>query len=146
MSQESSRTGSDEVALKDLGSAPDYGEYESCFNSGRYYEAHDALEPRWLQVRHRREGPFLKGLIQLAGAFVHVQKGRLGPANALLARARHHLAPFSTSMTPLDVPAVLELIRGWSHRVTKAAPGDLLLSHPPLPTLPRAGQGNRVQS
>ena len=57
--------------------------YFVCFNRGLFYEAHEVLEELWLADRHGPNGSFYKGLIQLAGAFVHLQKGRGGPAAAL---------------------------------------------------------------
>src|SRR3989304_9926528 len=54
--------------------------YFDCFNRQLFYEAHDVLEEIWLADRHGPDGDFYKGLIQLAGAFVHVQKNRSGPA------------------------------------------------------------------
>jgi hypothetical protein len=136
MSEENGQDRVVAAALQDLGSTRDYGEYVACFNSGRFYEAHDALEPLWLKVRHYTEGPLLKGLIQLAGAFVHVQRGRIGPAQALLARARYHLAPFSTADARLGVGAVLELIGEWEGRLASANAGDQLLADYRQPTLP----------
>jgi hypothetical protein len=55
-----------------------YTAYFLCFNSAEYYEAHDVLEHLWLQTsgpEHR----FFKGLIQFAGAFVHLRKQYLRP-------------------------------------------------------------------
>ena len=52
-----------------------------CFNRQICYEA--VLEPLWLEQRGRPEAALYKGLIQLAGAFVHLQKRRLPPAAAL---------------------------------------------------------------
>src|SRR5439155_24463423 len=65
--------------------------YFECFNRGLYDEAHDVLEGLWLPNRNGSNGPFFKGLIQFAGAFVHLQKGRLQPAAALLRLAQGNL-------------------------------------------------------
>src|SRR5580765_7758352 len=65
--------------------------YFELFNRGQFYDAHDVLEDLWLPVRQQPEGAFFKGLIQLAGAFVHLQKDRLRPATALLKLARTNL-------------------------------------------------------
>jgi len=57
---------------------PAYTAYFTCFNRCEYYEAHDVLEHLWLQ----NSGPeyhFFKGLIQFAGAFVHLRKNYLRP-------------------------------------------------------------------
>ncbi len=127
------------VEIQALESTRDYTEYRACFNSGRYYDAHDALEPLWLRVRDRQEGPFLKGLIQLAGAFVHVQRGRLSPARALLLRARFHLEPCLLAEMPMGDAALLGLIRRWEEILERArAGGELLAEH----AAPRLGRLN----
>jgi predicted metal-dependent hydrolase len=98
---------------------PCYVGYFVCFNQQNYYEAHDVLEHLWLKA----DGPteqFFKGLIQLAGAFVHLQKQhlrpehstdgrRIRPAWRLFKLARANLEPFSPSFLDLDVRPVLEL-------------------------------------
>ena len=89
-----------------------YAGYFECFKRGLFYEAHDVLEPLWLAQRGGPDGPFYKGLIQLAGAFVHLQKGRAGPAAALLRLARANLRRYPAAHERLDVRAVLVLIEG----------------------------------
>jgi hypothetical protein len=98
---------------------PCYEGYFICFNEQKYYEAHDVLEHLWLQER----GPahqFFKGLIQLAGAFVHLQKQykrpehptdgrRLRPAWRLFKLAQTNLEPFLPSFLDLDVRSVVEV-------------------------------------
>jgi predicted metal-dependent hydrolase len=98
---------------------PCYEGYFICFNEQKYYEAHDVLEHLWL----KEAGPphqFFKGLIQLAGAFVHLQKQyrrpehstdgrRLHPAWRLFKLAQTNLEPFSPTFLGLDVRSVLEL-------------------------------------
>ena len=100
---------------------PCYQGYFVCFNEGRYYEAHDVLEHLWLQ--EGREGgnhAFYKGLIQLAGAFVHLRQQseqpthakhgrRLRPAARLFALASGNLAAYEPTHLGLDVQAVREL-------------------------------------
>jgi len=66
-----------EALIADCGHSqhpPHYVGYFKCFNAQQYYDAHDVLEALWL-----REGKsgydyrYFKGLIQMAGAFVHLQ-------------------------------------------------------------------------
>jgi predicted metal-dependent hydrolase len=45
------------------------------------------LEEVWLPIRGQAQAKFYQGLIQMAGAFVHLQKGRLGPSARLFALA-----------------------------------------------------------
>jgi predicted metal-dependent hydrolase len=130
------KSSGDNRVTRDEALERDYAEYRACFNSGRYYEAHDALEPLWLRVRAQEVANLLKGLIQLAGAFVHIQKERHGPARALLGRARFHLEPFGNGSEGVDVPAILGLIREWETRMGTAAAGDRLLTKYAPPALP----------
>src|SRR5512138_3218123 len=73
---------------------PNYLGYFECFNRGLYFEAHDVLEELWLQDRGGANDSFYKGLIQLAGAFVHLQKQRLQPAAALFRLAEANLQKY----------------------------------------------------
>jgi len=90
-----------------------YVGYFVCFNRGLFYEAHDVLEELWLADRHGPNGPFYKGLIQLAGAFVHLQKGRLRPAAALFKLARSNFGKYPPVHLRLQVLETLSLIDHW---------------------------------
>src|SRR5476651_2627606 len=87
--------------------------YFDCFNRQLFYEAHDVLEDLWLPDRNGANGNFYKGLIQLAGAFVHLQKNRLRPAAALFKLAQANLEKYPRAHEQLDLPVVLDLIDGW---------------------------------
>jgi len=84
-----------------------------CFNRQLFYEAHDVLEDLWLKDRHGADGKFYKGLIQLAGAFVHLQKQRLRPAAALFQLALANLEKYPREHKQLDLNAVQDLARKW---------------------------------
>jgi predicted metal-dependent hydrolase len=106
--------------------------YVDLFNRQRFYEAHDALEALWLRSRHEPDGEFHKGLIQLAGAFVHVQKNRRAPAAALLRLAQRRLAQYPASHWRLNLPAVLALVEAWLRRLESGASlPELLAGAPP---------------
>ena len=87
--------------------------YFDCFNRQLFYEAHDVLEDLWLPDRQGANGNFYKGLIQLAGAFVHLQKNRLRPAAALFKLAQANLEKYPRVHEQLDLAVVLELIADW---------------------------------
>jgi predicted metal-dependent hydrolase len=87
--------------------------YFECFNRRLFYEAHDVLEELWLAERQGPNYAFYKGLIQLAGAFVHLQKERLRPAAALFKLARTNLSNYPLVHQSLDVADVLALIEKW---------------------------------
>lgn len=95
--------------------------YVECFNSGRYYEAHDVLEDLWLrQGKDHPDHTFHKGLIQLAGGFVHLRLQflhpdhpkhgrRLAPARRLLLLAAGNLRAHAPSRLGVDVAGVIRL-------------------------------------
>ena len=90
-----------------------YFGYFDCFNRQLFYEAHDVLEDLWLPDRHGANGNFYKGLIQLAGAFVHLQKNRLRPSAALFKLAQANLEKYPSPHERLNLGAVQLLITGW---------------------------------
>jgi len=94
-----------------------YRGYFQCFNEQQYYEAHDVLEDLWLERRDENYA-FYKGLIQVAGGFVHLQKQylhpdhphhgkRLRPASRLFALALQNMEPYGAEHLSLD----LEVLR-----------------------------------
>jgi predicted DCC family thiol-disulfide oxidoreductase YuxK len=91
--------------------------YFDCFNRQLFYEAHDVLEDLWLPDRNGANGNFYKGLIQLAGAFVHLQKNRLRPAAALFKLAKNNLEKYPHVHEQLDIAVVFELIAEWLMRL-----------------------------
>ncbi|HEY2082970.1 MAG TPA: DUF309 domain-containing protein [Verrucomicrobiae bacterium] len=91
--------------------------YFECFNRQLYFEAHDVLEELWLAQRAGPNYAFYKGLIQLAGAFVHLQKNRLRPAAALFKLADANLEKYPASHERLNVENVRQLIREWLRRL-----------------------------
>ncbi len=96
-----------------------YAGYFALFNQQKFYEAHDILEDLWLPDRHGANGNFYKGLIQLAGAFVHLQKNRLRPSAALFKLAAANLEKYPPLHEKLNLAAVLQLITGWLWRLEK---------------------------
>jgi hypothetical protein len=111
-----------EPAKIDIVDHPYYRAYFRCWNEQLYYEAHDVLEQVWLN-KDSADDDFFKGLIQAAGAFVHLKKNfehpthakygkRLRPAVRLFALAEKNLAPFAPKHHGLDVNALVDLLRG----------------------------------
>lgn len=106
---------------------PRYLGFFQCFNRGDYYEAHDVLEDLWLET----QGPdreFYKGLIQVAGAYVHLRKQfehpehhhhgrRLVPASRLFRIAINRLAAFAPQHLGVDVAAVIDRCENDLHHI-----------------------------
>ena len=101
---------------------PYYRAFFRCWNEQRYYEAHDVLEQVWLgKTITPEDAQYFKGLIQAAGAFVHLQKNfelpthpkhgkRLAPAVRLFRLAEKNLAPFGPRRHDLDVAKFREML------------------------------------
>ena len=113
--------------LESLGTEPDlafdphYQGYFTCFNRGAYYEAHDVLEQLWLRTTDANRN-FFQGLIQIAGAFVHLQKQflqpdhpkhgpRLRPAVRLFQLGLRNIEAYGPLHLGLDVTALADLCR-----------------------------------
>ena len=92
---------------------PHYAGYFELFNQQKFYEAHEVLEHIWLPDKHGPNGAFYKGLIQLAGAFVHLQKNRPQPAASLFKLALANLEKYPPVHEHLDVGATLGLMTHW---------------------------------
>lgn len=112
--------------------SPNYTGFFERFNRREFFEAHDVLEQLWLKDKYGPDGLFYKGLIQLAGAFVHVQKSRTGPALALLRLARGNLCRYPGEHERLNVPEVLDLIGEWERLLSESAPLQLSGREPKL--------------
>jgi len=106
---------------------PYYHAFFRCWNELRYYEAHDVLEQLWLNTRSS-DADFFKGLIQAAGAFVHLQKRfeyplhakhsrRLPPAVRLFRLAEKNLASFAPWHHGLNVAALCQLLHGYADQI-----------------------------
>ena len=82
------------------------------FNSQRFFEAHEALESLWLEVQGD-EKLFLHGLIQVAAAFHHYQRGNLRGFNSLLRKGTAKLERSSANPFGLRIQDFLAQIRPW---------------------------------
>ena len=114
---------------------PRYIGWFQCFNKGQFYEAHDVLEDLWLEDRNGPDGDFFKGLIQLAGAFVHFQKGRPRPARKLLDLAANYLGRYPSPHLDLDLEFILEMARSWREKAATAQAAEFLLERNTPPKL-----------
>lgn len=140
MSRKSPRIAERIAGLSGGGWDAHYLGYFDCFNRQEFYEAHDVLEELWLAGgKSASNYAFHKGLIQLAGAFVHLQKDRLQPAVALFNLADNNLRQYPALHDGVDLTVVLGLIDDWRGRVGRdpGAPNPLRSGPSPRLELPR---------
>ena len=114
---------------------PHYLGYFKCFNDQLFYEAHDVLEELWLAERRGANDGFYKALIQLAGAFVHLQKNRLRPAGALFKLAKKYLTAYPPIHERLDVTEVNRMIDDWLQKLEASDFSQNPLEHHAPPRL-----------
>jgi len=114
---------------------PHYLGYFECFNRQLFYEAHEVLEELWLGQRQGPNALFYKGLIQLAGAFVHLQKSRPQPAAALFRLAQANLQKYPGVHERLDVEGTLRMIAEWLPRLETTGFNNEALTRANAPSL-----------
>ncbi len=100
----------------------EYLEFIRLFNGEKFFEAHEILESLWRREKGRSKD-FYHGLIQIAAAFVHIQKGTPAGAHELFRKASSYLAPFSPAYLELDLKDLLAKTR------------EALLGHAPFPRI-----------
>jgi hypothetical protein len=98
------------------------------FDAGHFWHAHEAWEHEW-KADSGGDRHFLKGLIQLAAACHHVQRGAPAPALRLLGSAHAHLAAHQGPRWPFDHHALLVMCE----RMQRA------LAEGTVPVAPRLG-------
>lgn len=99
--------------LEGQGLDPHYLGFFECFNCQQFYEAHDVLEELWLDCRGGPLDNFYKALIQLAGAFVHLQKDRLQASGKLFRLCRGYFSEYPRRHEALDLTSIDDLIQYW---------------------------------
>ena len=91
------------------------GPYLECvrlYHAGSHWHAHEALEDLWRATRDPQRRRFYQGIIQLAAAFVHAERGNMRGVQRLLAKAAAKLDAVSSPYLGLDVAALLQAIGG----------------------------------
>lgn len=113
--------------MKEIVASLPSGHYEkeylgffACFNRGDFYEAHDVLEHLWLKRRKTKDDLFFKALIQLAGAFVHLQKGKISPGRRLFIKSKAYFDKFEPSYRGLSISSLKTMIDSWVLKISKS--------------------------
>jgi predicted metal-dependent hydrolase len=91
------------------------------FNEGRFWHAHEAWEEAWLGSQGDLR-QFLQGLIQLAAAYHHVQRGTFSGGIRLFAAALDRLHPFPPGHLGVERSAVVQAAILHRERIRNASP------------------------
>ncbi len=101
-----------------------------CYRAEEFFAAHENWELVWLKLQEP-EKSFLQGLIQVAAAFHHFQRGNLEGTSSLLQAALSRLAPHSPSFAGISVAPLCQEIHEW---LTRLEEGNAR-SYPPFPQI-----------
>ena len=87
---------------------PPYLECIRRYNAGAHWHAHEVLEDLWRATGEPERRRFYQGIIQLAAAFVHAERGNMRGVQRLLAKASAKLEAVPSPYLGLDVAALLQ--------------------------------------
>jgi uncharacterized protein len=106
------------------------GEGLRCYRAREFFAAHEHWECVWLRSKEP-EKTFLQGLIQVAAAFHHLQRGNPRGTRSLLHRARLRLERYPAHFRGIDVALLCKEIDEWL-RVLEAGTAIHGRSYPSL--------------
>jgi len=98
------------------------------FNQGEWYACHDGLEELW----HETQGPLrplLQGVLQVAVARLHLERGNRRGATVLLGEGLGRLQRCGPTDLDLDLEALLPVLQQWLAALQNDQPTETL---PPL--------------
>jgi hypothetical protein len=75
--------------------------------AGEYFDAHEELEDEWRDAP-AAERDFLQGLVHVAVAWLHAERGNRPGCERQLAKAARRLASYAPEHRGVDVATVLE--------------------------------------
>lgn len=102
------------------------------FNRGEFFTCHEVLEEVWLE-EPESEKPFYQGIIQIAAAFHHFQRGNRTGLDSLLRAGAEKLRRFPPTYHGLDLAALLVELQPWFECLANGRP----LAALPLPAIQR---------
>jgi predicted metal-dependent hydrolase len=76
---------------------------------GAYFEAHEELEDEW-RTAPAAERDFLQGLVHVAVAWLHAERGNRNGCERQLAKAEKRLGRYAPSHRGVNVEATLESV------------------------------------
>ncbi len=88
------------------------------FNSGRYWDAHEAWEHAWMPDRKGPDAGFYKGLIQVAAGCLHYgRRNRRGAVNKWTSGA-DYLRPYLPKHLGIQLSALVTAVDGYLAAMT----------------------------
>lgn len=85
-------------------------EFIRYFTAGNHWRAHEVLAELWRGTREEQRRRFYQGLVQLAAAFIHAERGNMTGVQRLLGKAAENLNDVPSRYLGMDVPALVRAI------------------------------------
>jgi predicted metal-dependent hydrolase len=73
------------------------------FAAGHFFQAHEAWETCWKQMKTTEESEFFKGMSQLGAGYVHLLRGNQHGAHTLLRRGAGRIGKYHSPHRGVDV-------------------------------------------
>jgi len=118
-------------------------EWARLLDEGSYFEAHEVLEGRWL-CADEPEKTFLKGLIHVAVALHHHQRGNKHGARVKYQSAQRYLEPYRPIYRGIDLASLIDQLQPYFETLLTPAPGDAPAPSPAVIHVPRNFPGNKL--
>jgi predicted metal-dependent hydrolase len=83
---------------------------------GAYFEAHEELEDEW-RAAPPAERDFLQGLVHVAVAWLHAERGNRNGCERQLEKATRRLSPYAPEHRGVDVAQLLQQVAAARERV-----------------------------
>ncbi|MDX1534206.1 MAG: DUF309 domain-containing protein [Thermoplasmata archaeon] len=104
------------------------------YNRGHFFETHEVLEDVWL-LEEGEDKPFLQGLIKIAAAFVHYQKGTYQGMWDLLQAGLQTLEPYRPAHRGVELARFLDEVGEWIPRAKRLWDGEEVEIADPIPRM-----------
>ena len=91
------------------------------FNQHLFFEVHEVLEPQWMKEQGEVKS-FLQGLIQIAVAFYHLERGNLAGTRSLLHEGLIKIAPHSPACLGVELQDFIAGLEGCQQVISGLSP------------------------
>ncbi|MDR7555379.1 MAG: DUF309 domain-containing protein [Armatimonadota bacterium] len=98
------------------------------FNAGLFFECHEFFEGIWRRAP-AADRPCYQGIILVAAAFYHYEKGNLHGARVKLAEGIKRLRRCAPARVGLQIDGWLQRLDPWLARIARGEPGRPLEAH-----------------
>ena len=128
---------------RQLRSDPRFSEAVALFNRGEWYPCHDGFEALW----HEMQGPvrpLLQGILQIAVAQIHLERGNFRGATVLMGEGLGRLAGREDQLCGLDLLRLREAARARLQRLQTGGSAAQWEDLPPLRLSPAGTMGQHL--